>query len=561
MRAHLSRVCLCIATLALAACGGDTTAPAPQQTQPPIITPPPPDTTTVSSGFVGTVELPRVYLNTTAPTAPAAGRVVIPVAAGGNLQTAINNAQPGDVIELAAGATFTGNFTLPNKGTTSTNWIVIRPSNWASLPAAGARMTPSLAAQLTLPKILTPNTNNAILMATGAHHYRLVGLEVGVTPTNVMSYAAIALDAQQKTLADVPHDIVVDRMYVHGTATGTLRRCIQLNSASTAIIDSWLSDCHEKGSDSQAIAGWNGPGPFKIVNISLEGAGETLLVGGGDPSIRDLVPADIEIRRNHFTKPLTWKGVWTVKNLLEIKHAQRVLIEGNIFENSWTDGQNGTGLVIKTVNQNGKCTWCVTQDVNVRLNIVRNVGAGFNIAGAPDNVVPCPCIPARRVSVMDNIIANINTAPYIGDGRGFATYGTVTEVLIAHNTMMAPTNSAFVLGPAGTTQLNFTAKDNLVGGGAYGLLGDNVGGASALARYAPGGVFAGNVMILATASTMPAGNFYPTSATAVGFADAANEDFHLLPSSPYKGKATDGKDPGANVDGVNAAVANVRVAP
>ena len=564
MRAHLSRVCLSIAALALAACGGETTAPAPQQSKPPAVIPPPPDTTqTPPTGFVGTVELPRVYLTTTEPAAPAAGRVVIPVAAGGNLQTALNTAQPGDVIELAAGATFTGNFTLPNKGATSTNWIVIRPSNWASLPVAGTRMTPSLAAQLALPKILTPNTNNAILMALGAHHYRLMGLEVGVTPSNVMSYAAIALDggSLQKTIADVPHDIVVDRMFVHGTATGTLRRCIQLNSASTAIIDSWLSDCHEKGSDSQAIAGWNGSGPFKIVNNYLEGAGENLMFGGSDPGVTNLTPSDIEIRRNHFTKPVSWKGVWTVKNLLEIKHAQRVLIEGNIFENSWTDGQNGTGIVIKSVNQNGNCTWCVTQDVNVRLNLVRNVGAGFNIAGAPDNVVPCPCIPARRVSVMDNIIANINTGPYLGDGRGFATYGTVTEVLIAHNTMMAPTNSAFVLGPSGTQQLGFTARDNLVGGGAYGLLGDNFGGATALARYAPGGVFAGNVMILATATTMPLGNFYPTSAAAVGFADMAAEDFHLLPSSPYKGKATDGKDPGANIDGVNAAVANVRVAP
>ena len=37
---------------------------------------------------------------------------MISVNAGGNLQTAIDQANPGDVIELQAGATFTGNFTL-----------------------------------------------------------------------------------------------------------------------------------------------------------------------------------------------------------------------------------------------------------------------------------------------------------------------------------------------------------------------------------------------------------------------------------------------------------------
>ena len=38
------------------------------------------------------------------------------VVAGANLQAAINNAQPGDRLLLEPGATFTGNFRLPNKG-------------------------------------------------------------------------------------------------------------------------------------------------------------------------------------------------------------------------------------------------------------------------------------------------------------------------------------------------------------------------------------------------------------------------------------------------------------
>src|SRR6476646_10538926 len=37
------------------------------------------------------------------------------VAAGGNLQAALDSAQPGDVILLQAGATFTGNYILPVK--------------------------------------------------------------------------------------------------------------------------------------------------------------------------------------------------------------------------------------------------------------------------------------------------------------------------------------------------------------------------------------------------------------------------------------------------------------
>ena len=57
-------------------------------------------------------ELPRRLVDTTL-VAPS-GRTIA-VAAGGNFQGALNAAQPGDVITLQAGATFTGPFALPAK--------------------------------------------------------------------------------------------------------------------------------------------------------------------------------------------------------------------------------------------------------------------------------------------------------------------------------------------------------------------------------------------------------------------------------------------------------------
>ena len=81
-----------------------------------------------------------------------------------------------------------------------------------------------------------------------------------------------------------------------------------INSASTAIIDSYISNIHEVGADSQAIAGWNGPGPFQIVNNYLEGAGENFLLGGADPSIRTwFSPTSNFAIVNHCFRPLSWK--------------------------------------------------------------------------------------------------------------------------------------------------------------------------------------------------------------------------------------------------------------
>src|SRR5437667_2801861 len=79
----------------------------------------------------------------------------ISVAAGGDLQAALNAAQPGDVILLQAGATFTGNFILPVKSGSS--MITIRSSAAdASLPGTDLRV--SAADAPLLPKIVSPNS-------------------------------------------------------------------------------------------------------------------------------------------------------------------------------------------------------------------------------------------------------------------------------------------------------------------------------------------------------------------------------------------------------------------
>src|SRR5262245_49835059 len=308
----------------------------------------------------GDPELPRVFLNTdyVTPTGQT-----ITVNAGGNLQSAINQAQPGDVIVLQSGATFTGNFILPGKS--GTGWITIRTSTSdANLPQ-GTRVTPASASLM--PKIVTPNSGPALEAASGAHHYRLVGLEFAQANTAPFTTNLISLGDNQTSLAQMPHDLILDRLYIHGNRSIGLRRGVALNSSSTAIIDSYISDCHEVGADSQAIGGWNGPGPFKIVNNYLEGAGENFMFGGADPKIVNLAPSDIEFRRNHCFKPLSWRigdpsyagTPWGIKNLFELKNAQRVLIDGNIFENNWAHGQTGFAILFTVRNQDWASPWYV----------------------------------------------------------------------------------------------------------------------------------------------------------------------------------------------------------
>ena len=57
--------------------------------------------------------------------------------------------QPGDVITLAAGATFTGPFTLPDKSGSA--WITVRTSAPGGLPPAGTRVPEAATLSAALP--------------------------------------------------------------------------------------------------------------------------------------------------------------------------------------------------------------------------------------------------------------------------------------------------------------------------------------------------------------------------------------------------------------------------
>src|SRR5437879_2390693 len=97
-----------------------------------------PNTTRVKAA-VAVPTLPNVSVDTTLAV-PTGQTIDVP--ASGDLQSAINSAQPGDVIKLAAGATYTGNFTLPVKS--GTGYVYIRTSTPDSnLPAPGTRVSPS----------------------------------------------------------------------------------------------------------------------------------------------------------------------------------------------------------------------------------------------------------------------------------------------------------------------------------------------------------------------------------------------------------------------------------
>jgi hypothetical protein len=478
---------------------------------------------------------------------------VTAVPAGSDLQAAIDNALPGDTLALAAGATFVGNFILRAK-TGATDITIRSAESDANLPDATSRMTPAYAARL--PKLRSPNSSPALATAPGAHHYRIQFIEFEANPQGL--YDVIALgdgSPAQNSLDTVPHDLVLDRIYLHGDPIWGQKRGIALNSASTAIINSHISGIKAPGQDSQGIAGWNGPGPYRISNNFIEAAGENVLFGGADPSIPGLVPSDIVFTRNHLTKQLAWRGQpeFTVKNLFELKNAQRVIVDGNIMENNWESAQTGYAVLFTVRNQDGAAPWSVVQQVTFANNIVRHVAAGINILGT-DYLNPSQ--PSRDIVIRNNLFEDISSAEFGGPGR-FLLINGASDVTVDHNTVLQDGATA-IFADANPTW-SFTLTNNIIPDNAWALMGSGTApGNGTIATYFPQSTVLGNIWAGSNPSTYPQGNFYPASMAAVGFTDLAGADYRLAQWSPYRKAALDGADVGCDLDILHSATAGVQ---
>ena len=471
------------------------------------------------------------------------------ISAGTSLQAALDLAQPGDTLILEAGAEYKGNFILPAK--TGTAVITITSSRASELPAEGQRVKPS--DKFAMPRIVSANSGAAIATAPGAHHYRLVGLEIA-TPPGVYNGGIVQLGGGSETTATaLPYEIELDRVYIHGDSSVGSKRGVAINGKSLIVRNSWISDIKSNSQDAQAICGWNGPGPFAINNNYLEATGENIMFGGAEPALLGVTPSDITITGNYIAKPLSWRGTWPVKNLLELKTGRRVLISGNILENNWNSAQVGYALLVKPGAENIK-TIAITSNVKITNNIIRHSAGGVNILGRN----------TTGGSVANVIISN-NLFEDLGSSWGasislFSIVSGGSDIVIENNTATSTTlNSALTFD--GTDPVNdLVMRSNIVARGNYGVKGSGYGeGAATLNKYTPGWIFTNNVIYGSglNAAVYPPMNYFTSSVSDVGFENLSIDNVGLRTGSLYEGKGADGRNPGVDFGALAGATQGV----
>lgn len=448
----------------------------------------------------------------------SAGGRVIKVSPGGNLQAALEQATGGDIVELQAGAVYNGQISLPNKPLT--DFVTVRSSRWSELPE-GKRVSP--ADKDKMATIVAGMAGRAAVQASnGANHYRFVGIEFTAN-SMTFNYGVVVLGYEDKRPERVPHDIEIDRSYIHPTGKTVSRRGIALNSASTVIKNSYIGGFGFPEQETQGICGWTGTRGVKIFNNYIEGGAENIMFGGSDIDNAELIPRDIEVRGNTLNKPSEWQNGVTVKTLFELKNSKNVVFTNNILMNSW----QGSAFRITVRNETGGSPYNTIEDVIIRDNIIDGAGDGVNILGKDDAY---PSQTLKRLQIVNNLFLNIR-----GEADGFHGSGYFVQVCDGEDITIA-NNTAFNHGNITTFHdampRGFVFRNNVANLGNYGVFGQfDMKSLAARAMF--------NANVFMNLNNVAAGDYLlpPGNTVVHGMQDVGFDASFGMSSSRYRGIA------------------------
>lgn len=265
-----------------------------------------------------------------------------------------------------------------------------------------------------------------------------------------------------------PNNVTFSDVTVNAPSGGA-HRGFAIHSRATRLERVRVSGFYRVGQETQAVYVCNGPGPYTFLDCYLEAAGENILFGGDKVWIPGCVPSDILMRGCTFFKTPEMKanaGLWKVKNSIELKIAQRVLIEHCIIDGCWAGGQNGNPIVFTVrnsakANGNGDNPWVIVDDVTFRHNIVRNAPQGFAVSILGHDDGGRVSEQTKRIIIEDNLFEHCASILQINSG--------VTEMLsLKRNTWPVADTHVVMFSNIGT-KTHLEIVENAGKTGVYGV--------------------------------------------------------------------------------------------
>ncbi len=392
-----------------------------------------------------TVVLPQLPQSVPNPVFPTVTGNTLVVTSASQLQSALNTAPCGGAVQIQPG-TYVGNYTFSQVCPPGSP-ILIYGSNISSFPA-GTRMPESAAG--TIPTLTTANNEAPLVIGNGASGVYIAGIAfTTATPIPVGVYPIVDMGGGNvTTIAGLPSNITFDRVLIYapnppGINGPFVQRGLTLNCVNCSLINSSIWNIVNTGQDTQAVAMDNTPGPVLIWNNYLEASGENVMLNTKEcqtgycaSGIPNVIPSDVTVERNHFYKQPAWISqpagcviagepqCYDVKNLFEIKHGQRVLLDSNLLDTTFAQAQ--AEAIISNCFKTGPY---VCGDFTVTSNLIQHAPQVAAIAGNGDNQT------GQRILFRNNLAIDISGVNWGGAGISMQVQNT-NSLTVDHNTIV-----------------------------------------------------------------------------------------------------------------------------
>jgi hypothetical protein len=482
-----------------------------------------------------------------------------------NLQAAIDNSTGTNnkVITIPAGWVSSGTIVLKHR--TVANYCTIRTANHALLPNGVSRAGAADAANMFVLEVSSSVEiiDTPTASSTPARYYNIIGAHLRkASPT--LSYTHTFVQTGHGTidaLSKMPDHLIFDRCYFDGgsNVSSTLRG-ISIRANDIAVVNSTFVKFKGVGLETQAVLALMGE-RINLMNNFMEAACENFMSGGGDPSVSGHVPTDLVFRRNLLEKDLGWRSGdaayygtdMSVKNIFELKVANRFSIQGNVMTEHWIEDQNWA-VTITVRNQDNTAPWSVIQLVDFSYNKVHKFANAMSISGT-DNINPSQ--QTNRVIVRHNTFTGHSF--YSGQNAQWLP-GATDRLYLVRNSIdlnVDPlTGQGRLLGWEGVTGCtNF----HLIGNIGQGYINHDSGtGTTAMAAACSGTSY--TVIkngFYRSRGTNPPDNSSVSLIADVKFTNLAAFDLSLAGDSPFLTTGPAGGPAGADVSKLNTLIANV----
>jgi Carbohydrate binding module (family 6)/PKD domain/FG-GAP-like repeat len=520
------------------------------------------------------------------------------------LQTAYNNlTSVGGKCLLMPPGIYDGNLVLQPKN--FSEFVTIGTT--ATLPDLKNRITPDSTSLITIRSELRGvealNVNNGIPNGNKAGKIRFSGIKFDPKhddwTTDIDAYYIVKVgDYETTTVASQnPERVIFQHCVLNPPNNIEIAHGLLNNGYKLSVISSWFGNIKTRSAgDSQAIFALSGRGSHVYNNNFLEAGSETILYGGtgcitNNCTIDGIVPTNIEMRRNFFTKRLSWRtdyayGEISVKNLFETKTGRRIYAEGNLMTNHWDDYENqASALVFKSAvgSSAGGYLWNVTEDVVFENNRISHIQGGIGTVRDVDSGQITDYDPLKVSNIrFKNNVFDDSAVERFGAPQGKAWFifaKGVDDFYIDHTTMIDPRDNVTGNGERALyfddiNSYRFKITNSIIALNEYGfstscgggIIALNVGGGGGvpdpcISNVSPSWIVSTNVFPKIgnhNINSFPSNNFYPENYSGVGLANYvrcdSNTELCDQPITNFEcigavcnNAGSDGLDIGANI--------------